>query len=145
MTSTSQQIALEALIGPRPARVNSENRNTVRKWCRAVGIPSLIVEKLTTSELSSAYNDTQALADLISKTPPVRVRPAPTTLSIDSTMLGELVANAVADALANQTRLTEDRVRELIREYFESRKTKTDGPQKSTDALLAELEARIKP
>jgi hypothetical protein len=120
MTNTPQVIALQALIGPAPIKVHSGNRGEVRKWCRAVGVASLVVEKLTTAELASAYNDTQALADLIMQTPPPRVRPA-ATLPLDHEQLAAMIRLAVSDVLAELRAVqgepvTETRVRELIAE-----------------------------
>lgn len=125
MNNEPQVIALQALIGRAPIKVNSANRGNVRKWCRAVGVASLVVEKLTTAELANAYNDVQALADLIMQTPPPRARPA-ATLPLDHEQLAAMIRLAVADVLAELrdvqgAPLTETRVRELIAESVSSK------------------------
>lgn len=114
-----QQAALLAReLGPPPLAVNSKNRGTARRWCRAVGIASRVVENLTTAQLASAYNDTQALAELILKDPPARPLPPPADrIVIDRAHLEQLIESAVSDALAARGEpLTELRVLQLIGE-----------------------------
>ena len=148
MTDTPQVIALSALIGPAPVIVTSLNRGLVRKWCRAVGVASLVVEKLTTKELASAYNDTQALADLIMRTPPPRPKPA-ASMPLDVDQLRDLIRLTVSDVLAELRTvegepLTEKRVRELVGEYISNRTSRANNTQPCPDALLTQLESKIK-
>lgn len=57
-TPTGDALALQATIGPRGSTtVTAENRNDVRRWLRARGIPSAIVQGLSMSVLAKAYND----------------------------------------------------------------------------------------
>lgn len=120
LTNSAQVIALEALIGASPIRVTTVNRGNVRKWCRAVGIASAVVEKLTTAELADAYNTTEGLATLLTRTPPPKARPS-AGLGIDMDKLNDMIRLAVSDVLAELRAvqgepMTENRVRELILE-----------------------------
>lgn len=49
---------IEDQIGPRGStRIDSTNRNLVRRWLCAQGVDSPVARKLTVGELSAAYND----------------------------------------------------------------------------------------
>jgi hypothetical protein len=109
MNETVDRIMLELEIGSRPAIVTSRNRNTVRRWCRGVGVASTIVEVLTLGELEGAYNDPEFLANLLSREAPPKARPAPDlpelaqqTAQAVAVLLAPLIAQAVAEALAAQ-------------------------------------------
>ena len=125
MTDKPQVIALAALIGPPPIRVHSGNRGEVRKWCRAKGVASLVVEKLTTAELAEAYNNAGSLYTLQIIAPPPKPKPAPTG-ALDLEQLQAMVKLAVSDVLAELREVqgepvTETRVRELIAESMKGK------------------------
>ncbi|WP_223518283.1 hypothetical protein [Pseudomonas sp. BF-R-21] len=125
MTDKPQVIAMAALIGPPPITVNSVNRGNVRKWCRAKGVASRVVENLVTESLASAYNDPSFLAYLLTMTPPPKPRPAP-MLPLDMEQLTDLIRLTVSDILAELREahgdpVTEERVRELAREVLKGK------------------------
>src|SRR5262245_19453453 len=56
--ATGDTAELERELGPRGSlRVTSENRNTVRRWLRARGLPGVLVQGLSVSILEKTYND----------------------------------------------------------------------------------------
>lgn len=125
MTDTPQVIALNALLGPAPIAVNSVNRGNVRKWCRAKGVASRVVENLVTESLASAYNDPSFLAYLLTMTPVPKPKPGP-MLPLDMEQLTALVRLTVSDILAelreaHGSPVTEERVRELAREVMKGK------------------------
>jgi MoxR-like ATPase len=119
--STEQLIQLADELGPRPITVNTGNRNKVRKWLRLGGVASSVVEKLTTSELGFAYNDTAFFSDLQQQAPAAARAPRAAAPAMDSEALGKAIAAAVAGAMASvpqpSAELDEERIIELIQTY----------------------------
>ena len=119
--STEQLIALMDELGPRPVTVNTGNRNKVRKWLRLSGVASAVVEKLTTSELGFAYNDTEFFKDLQSQAPAAPRAPRAASPSVDPDAMAKAIAQAVAGAMAAMPApaqdLDEERIIELIQTY----------------------------
>lgn len=119
--STEQLIQLADELGPRPITVNTANRNKVRKWLRLGGIASATVEKLTTSELGFAYNDTAFFSDLQTQAPAAPRAPRAAAPAMDSDALARSIAQAVAGAMAAMPQpsadLDEERIIELIQTY----------------------------
>jgi MoxR-like ATPase len=119
--STEQLIQLADELGPRPITVNTGNRNKVRKWLRLGGVASSVVEKLTTSELGFAYNDTEFFKDLQQQAPAAPRAPRAASPSVDSDALAKSIAAAVAGAMASMPQpsadLDEERIIELIQTY----------------------------
>jgi len=119
--STEQLIQLADELGPRPITVNTGNRNKVRKWLRLGGVASSTVEKLTTSELGFAYNDTAFFADLQTQAPATPRAPRAAAPTMDSDALARSIAQAVAGAMAAMPQpsadLDEERIIELIQTY----------------------------
>jgi hypothetical protein len=59
-TPDTTTIAEIELTLPRPADINSANRNQVRRWLTAYGVPYSTAGKLTVAELSEVYNNNNA-------------------------------------------------------------------------------------
>lgn len=121
MTNTEALIELADVLGPRPIRVNTGNRNAVRKWLRLGGIASGVVEKLTTAELACAFNDTEFFTNLQAQAPATPRAPRAASPSVDSDALAKSIAAAVAGAMASlpapSAELDEERIIELIQAY----------------------------
>jgi MoxR-like ATPase len=121
MTNTEALIELADVLGPRPIRVNTGNRNAVRKWLRLGGISSGVVEKLTTAELACAFNDTEFFTNLQAQAPATPRAPRAASPSVDSDALAKSIAAAVAGAMASMpapsAELDEERIIELIQAY----------------------------
>lgn len=119
--SNEQLIALMDELGPRPVTVNTGNRNKVRKWLRLSGIAGSVVEKLTTAELSFAYNDTEFFKDLQQSAPAAPRAPRAASPSMDPDHMARAIAQAVAGAMAAMPApaqdLDEERIIELIQTY----------------------------
>lgn len=82
------------------------------------------------------------------RTPPPKARP-PANLPLDMDQLKDMIRLTVSDVLAELRAvqgepLTEARVIELLREYVSGRRPRATPNAQCPDALLTQLEAKIK-
>lgn len=133
MTTTKDRndiTATEHQLGPRgTAHVSSDNRNLVRRWLCAQGVPSKTARTLTLGELRSAYNDltNSALSALTTDGPqPEPQQPEPETMTQPQTApqpqaddRAAAITAAITQALGNfdKPAVDEKQIIDLIKKH----------------------------